>query len=82
LACRSLRLFVTGSAGLVGSEVCKLFAEKGWSIIGVDNYMRGKIFGKEGDTARIMKFMSVRRLTLQRGLRLEQQELRVGGAEQ
>ncbi|MEM5871809.1 MAG: NAD-dependent epimerase/dehydratase family protein [Candidatus Aenigmatarchaeota archaeon] len=45
-----MKILVTGGAGLVGSECCKLFAEKGWEVISVDNYTRGKIFGKEGDT--------------------------------
>ncbi len=43
-------VLVTGGAGLVGSECCRLFAEKGWNVISVDNYMRGTIFGKEGNT--------------------------------
>ena len=41
---------VTGAAGLVGSECCKLFATKGDQVVSVDNYMRGKILGKQGDT--------------------------------
>jgi CDP-paratose 2-epimerase len=45
-----MRVLVTGGAGLVGSESCKLFAEKGWKVISVDNYMRGKLFGSEGNT--------------------------------
>ncbi|NVM03619.1 MAG: NAD-dependent epimerase/dehydratase family protein [Candidatus Helarchaeota archaeon] len=44
------KVLITGCAGLVGSECCKLFAENGYKVIGVDNYMRGKIFGKEGNT--------------------------------
>ncbi len=43
-------ILITGGAGLVGSECCKLFKEKGWRVISVDNYMRGKIFGDEGST--------------------------------
>jgi len=50
-----MKILVTGGAGLVGSECCKLFAEKGWNVISVDNYMRGKIFGKDGDTSVTMK---------------------------
>jgi len=50
-----MKVLVTGAAGLVGSEVCKLFNENSWHVIGVDNYMRGKIFGKEGDTSKTMK---------------------------
>jgi len=50
-----MKVLITGSAGLVGSECSKLFIEKGWEVIGVDNYMRGKLFGKEGDTSIVMR---------------------------
>lgn len=53
-----MKVLVTGGAGLVGSECCRLFSEKGWEIISVDNYMRGKIFGKDGDTKKIMEMVS------------------------
>ena len=43
-------LLVTGSSGLIGSEVCIYFAEKGWHIIGVDNNSRAAFFGPSGDT--------------------------------
>ena len=43
-------VLITGGAGLVGTECCRLFAEKGWRVISVDNYMRGEIFGAEGNT--------------------------------
>jgi len=48
-------VLITGGAGLVGSECSRLFAERGWNVITVDNYMRGKIFGKEGDTSITIK---------------------------
>ncbi|MFM6081056.1 MAG: NAD-dependent epimerase/dehydratase family protein [Dolichospermum sp.] len=31
------KLLVTGSSGLIGSEVCLHFASLGWEIHGVDN---------------------------------------------
>ena len=49
-----MKVLITGGAGLVGSECCRLFSEKGWKVISVDNYMRGKIFGTEGNTKAIM----------------------------
>lgn len=40
-------IIVTGSAGLVGSECVRYFAGKGCYVIGIDNDMRGKLFGAE-----------------------------------
>lgn len=44
------RLLVTGSSGLIGSEVCLHFAELGWDIHGIDNNQRAVFFGPQGDT--------------------------------
>ena len=44
------KLLVTGSSGLIGSEVCTYFAKEGWKICGVDNNMRADFFGSGGDT--------------------------------
>ncbi|NDV62311.1 NAD-dependent epimerase/dehydratase family protein [Puniceicoccales bacterium CK1056] len=44
------RILVTGSSGLIGSEVCIYFAERGWEIHGVDNNQRAVFFGPQGDT--------------------------------
>ena len=41
---------ITGSAGLIGSESCKLFYEKGLEIVGIDNNMRAYFFGEDGST--------------------------------
>jgi CDP-paratose 2-epimerase len=43
-------LFVTGSSGLIGSEVTAFFSDAGWSVHGVDNNMRAEFFGPAGDT--------------------------------
>ena len=44
-------LLVTGSSGLIGSEVCSYFArELGYAIHGVDNNQRAVFFGPQGDT--------------------------------
>jgi CDP-paratose 2-epimerase len=44
------KLLVTGSSGLIGSEVCIHFANLGWEIHGVDNNQRAVFFGASGDT--------------------------------
>jgi CDP-paratose 2-epimerase len=41
---------VTGSCGLIGSEVTAYFARLGWRVTGVDNNLRATFFGPEGDT--------------------------------
>jgi CDP-paratose 2-epimerase len=43
-------LLVTGSSGLIGSEVCAFFDARGWRIHGVDNNQRAVFFGEAGDT--------------------------------
>jgi len=42
---------VTGSSGLIGSEVSLFFATRGFSIHGVDNNQRAVFFGPQGDTS-------------------------------
>jgi CDP-paratose 2-epimerase len=41
---------VTGSCGLIGSEVTAYFARLGFAVIGIDNNFRATFFGPEGDT--------------------------------
>jgi CDP-paratose 2-epimerase len=43
-------LLVTGSSGLIGSEVCTFFDARGWRVHGVDNNQRAVFFGEAGDT--------------------------------
>jgi CDP-paratose 2-epimerase len=45
-----MRVLVTGSAGLIGSEAVKFFAEKGFDVVGIDNNMRSYFFGDEAST--------------------------------
>ena len=44
------KLLVTGSSGLIGSEVCTYFAQDGWKVFGCDNNGRAAFFGSHGDT--------------------------------
>lgn len=41
---------ITGSAGLIGSQACDFFHEKGFSVIGIDNDMRSYFFGDSAST--------------------------------
>lgn len=44
------KLLVTGSSGLIGSEVVDYFCLNGWEVHGIDNNMRADFFGPSGDT--------------------------------
>jgi CDP-paratose 2-epimerase len=44
------KILVTGSSGLIGSEVVEHFIKNGWSAYGIDNNMRADFFGPQGDT--------------------------------
>ena len=46
-----MKILVTGSSGLIGSEVCTYFANLGHAIYGVDNNQRAVFFGPQGDTS-------------------------------
>lgn len=45
------KILVTGSSGLIGSEVCAYFHSKGYQIHGVDSNLRKFFFGEKGDTS-------------------------------
>ncbi|HSZ83803.1 MAG TPA: NAD-dependent epimerase/dehydratase family protein [Polyangia bacterium] len=45
-----MRVLVTGSNGLIGSEAVVFFDELGADVVGVDNNMRAVFFGPDGDT--------------------------------
>lgn len=44
------KLLVTGSSGLIGSEMVRHFHELDWEVHGIDNNLRADFFGPEGDT--------------------------------
>jgi len=41
---------ITGSAGLIGSESVRFFAQKGFQVLGIDNDMRATFFGESAST--------------------------------
>jgi len=55
-------VLVTGGAGLVGSECCRVFAKNGYDVISVDNYTRGDLFGSEGDTKTNTEYLTDERI--------------------
>jgi CDP-paratose 2-epimerase len=49
---------ITGSCGLIGSEVCAYFHRFGFRIAGLDNNQRAEFFGPEGDTSWVLARLS------------------------
>ena len=43
-------VLITGSSGLIGAEAVRLFIDKGFFVVGIDNDMRKYFFGKEAST--------------------------------
>lgn len=46
-----MRVLVTGSSGLIGSEAVLWFDAQGHTVVGVDNNMRREFFGAQGFSA-------------------------------
>ena len=46
-----MKILVSGSSGLIGSEVCSYFSNHGHQIYGIDNNQRAVFFGPQGDTS-------------------------------
>ena len=46
-----MRVLVTGSSGLIGSEAVRYYDGQGHEVIGLDNNMRAVFFGPDGDTS-------------------------------
>lgn len=45
-----MKVLVTGSSGLIGSEAVEFYDREGHEVVGVDNNMRATFFGPGGDT--------------------------------
>jgi CDP-paratose 2-epimerase len=50
-----VRVLVTGSNGLIGSEAVRHFASLGHALYGIDNNMRRTFFGADGDTTWVLE---------------------------
>src|SRR5579863_2794656 len=51
------KVVVTGSCGLIGSQVCRFFAHQGFQIHGIDDNHRAVFFGPEGDTSWMLEHL-------------------------
>lgn len=47
---KNMKILITGSLGLVGSEAVSFFKEQGWEVVGIDNNMRSYFFGVDTQT--------------------------------
>lgn len=45
-----MKILITGSSGLIGSETVSYFDAQGHTVVGIDNNMRMDFFGSQGDT--------------------------------
>ncbi len=53
----SPRVLISGSCGVIGSQVALFFARQGFQVIGLDNNQRAVFFGPEGDTAWVLDLL-------------------------
>jgi CDP-paratose 2-epimerase len=49
------KVVVTGSCGLIGSQVSRFFAHQGFQIHGIDDNHRAAFFGPDGDTSWVLE---------------------------
>ncbi|MET0388732.1 MAG: NAD-dependent epimerase/dehydratase family protein [Polyangiales bacterium] len=55
-----MRIIVTGSSGLIGSEAVLHFARAGHQVVGIDNNLRRHFFGPDGDTTPVLTHLRER----------------------
>ena len=52
---RNMKVLITGSCGLIGSEAVQSYNVRAKKVIGIDNNMRSQFFGEDGDTTWVRK---------------------------
>jgi CDP-paratose 2-epimerase len=55
-----MRVLVTGSCGLIGSEAVLYYCRRADTVVGIDNNMRKEFFGQDGDTVWRRKHLEAR----------------------
>ena len=55
-----MKVLVTGSSGLVGSEAVLWMDSQGHEVVGIDNNMRRDFFGEKGDTTWVLRRLAER----------------------
>lgn len=54
-----MKVLVTGSCGLIGSEAVRYYDKRAELVVGIDNNMRAEFFGKDGDTTWVKNTLEV-----------------------
>src|SRR5579871_2510904 len=49
-----MKALITGSGGLIGSQMTRELAAEGWEVVGIDNDMRRQFFGEQGTTRAVV----------------------------
>ncbi len=49
-----MKILITGSSGLIGSEAVRFFDSLGFQVLGIDNNLRRYFFGPPGDTSWVL----------------------------
>lgn len=52
------KILITGSAGLIGSEISNFFISRGYRVLGVDNNSRKFFFGLNGDVSHVLSSLT------------------------
>lgn len=55
-----MRVLITGSGGLVGSEAALYFMSRGWDVTGIDNDTRSRLFGADASVQDRIDFLKER----------------------
>jgi CDP-paratose 2-epimerase len=50
-----MKVLITGSCGLIGSEAVRYYNARADKVLGIDNNMRSQFFGEDGDTSWVRK---------------------------
>ncbi len=53
-----MKVLITGSSGLIGSEAVRYFDQRRARVYGIDNNMRADFFGPGGDTTWTLRHLS------------------------
>lgn len=54
-----MKVLVTGSCGLIGSEAVRYYDKRAELVVGIDNNMRAEFFGEDGDTSWVKETLEV-----------------------